>query len=101
MNKIIKSKLKELTQLCKDYQVRTLHIFGSVTTDEFSSSSDIDLLIKFENINVEQYTNNYFELHYRLQALFGREIDLLTENSLSNPYFIEKIEQTKKLIYAA
>lgn len=99
MNIIIKEKLKELTQLCKDYKVSSLHIFGSATTDEFNSTSDIDLLISFENIGYEQYTDNYFELHYRLQNLFGRSIDLLTANSLSNPYFIEKIEQTKQLIY--
>ena len=101
MNKIIKNKIKELTQLCIDYQVKSMHIFGSAATDEFSSSSDIDLLIKFENLNSEQYADNYFDLHYHLEALFGREIDLLTESSLSNPYFVAKLEQTKQLIYAA
>ena len=30
-----------------------------------------------------------------------KKVDLLTENSLSNPYFIESIEETKELLYAA
>ena len=74
MNKIIKEKIAELNQLCKDYQVKSMHIFGSATTAEFNSSSDIDLLIKFENLNSMQYADNYFDLHYRLQALFGSKI---------------------------
>ena len=45
------------------------------------------------------YTDNYFELHYKLSDLFGRKIDLITERSLSNPYFIESINETKELIY--
>ena len=78
-----------------------MHVFGSVCTDKFNEHSDIDILISFNNLSVEQYTDNYFELHYKLQDLFGRKIDLLTDKSLSNPYFIKGMEQTKQLIYAA
>lgn len=101
MNKIIGDKLDELKQLCKTYKVKTMYIFGSVCTDKFNDSSDIDILISFDNLSVEEYTDNYFELHYKLQELFNRKIDLLTERSLSNPYFIRALEQTKQLVYAA
>ena len=101
MNKILTEKLDELIKLCKLFSVKKMHVFGSASTDNFSDTSDIDLLIEFENLTIEQYTDNYFELHHKLQDLFGRKIDLLTEKSLSNPYFIKKIEQTKKLVYAA
>ena len=63
--------------------------------------SDVDILISFDNLSIEQYTDNYFDLHYKLESLFNRKIDLLTERSLSNPYFIKALEQTKKLVYAA
>ena len=101
MNKVLSDKIEELKQLCILYNVSTMHAFGSVCTDRFNDKSDIDLLISFNNLSVEQYTDNYFDLHYKLQDLFKREIDLLTENSLSNPYFIKGVEQTKQLIYAA
>jgi predicted nucleotidyltransferase len=78
-----------------------MYVFGSVCTDRFNDDSDIDILISFENLSVEEYTESYFELHYKLQELFGRKIDLLTERSLSNPYFIKGLEQTKQLVYAA
>ena len=78
-----------------------MYVFGSVCTEKFNDTSDIDILISFKELSIEQYTDNYFELHYKLQDLFGRKIDLLTEKSLSNPFFIKGVEQTKQLIYAA
>ena len=101
MNAILINKIEALKNLCEIYQVRTMHVFGSVCTDNFGENSDIDFLISFDNLSIEKYTDNYFDLHYKLQDMFKRHIDLLTENSLSNPYFIKSIEQTKQLIYEA
>ena len=101
MNRIISDKIDELKRLCNLYKVRSMYAFGSVCTNRFNDNSDIDLLISFENLSIEQYTDNYFDLHYKLQDLFNRKIDLLTDKSLSNPYFIKGMEQTKQLIYAA
>ncbi len=101
MNPLIANKLNDLKDLCKHYKVKSLHLFGSATTTEFNSDSDLDFLIAFEkNISIAEYTDNYFSLQYKLRSLFDREIDLVTENSLSNPYFIQEIEKNKKLIYA-
>jgi len=101
MNRIIIDKLDELKTLCKTYKVRTMYIFGSACTTKFNDQSDIDFLISFENIPFDQYTDNYFDLHYKLQDLFGRDIDLLTDKSLSNPYFIQNLDKNKHLIYAS
>jgi predicted nucleotidyltransferase len=102
MNKVVSDKLKDISQLCQTYSVKSMYIFGSAgKTNTFNDNSDIDLLISFKDLSVEEYTDNYFALQYKLRELFKREIDLLTENSLSNPYFIKSIEQTKELLYAA
>jgi len=101
MQKLIIDKIQELKEICENYDVRTMYIFGSACTDKFKKTSDIDILVSFKDISIEKYTDNYFALHYKLEELFGRKIDLLTENSLSNPYLIESIEQTKQLLYAA
>jgi len=102
MNRIVVDKISHLEQLCRKYCVKTMYVFGSAVTGAFDSGSDIDFLIDFATeLNAEEYADNYFDLHYELRALFGREIDLVTENSLSNPYFIESVERTKELIYAA
>ncbi len=101
MNTLLEDNINQLTELCKTYKVKSMFAFGSVCTSNFKEESDIDFLIDFENLSIDQYTDNYFELHYKLEDLFKREIDLVTKNSLSNPYFIKGIENTKKLIYAS
>ena len=101
MQRLIKENIEELKNICEKYDVKALYIFGSVCTSDFSELSDIDILVSFKDISIEKYTDNYFELHYKLGDLFGRKIDLITENSLSNPYFIESLEETKQLLYAA
>jgi len=45
------------------------------------------------------YADTYFELAEELEKIFKRPIDLATEKSLSNPYFIESINKSKTLLY--
>jgi predicted nucleotidyltransferase len=101
MNKIIEGKERAIRDLCIQYDVKSLYLFGSVSRGKFKKSSDVDVLVSFKDISIERYTDNYFELHYRLEELFKRKIDLVTVNSLANPFFIKSIEETKILLYAA
>lgn len=101
MLKLIDDKKTELQHLCKKYDVNTMYLFGSVLTDSFTDTSDVDILISFKELTIEKYTDNYFQLHEELERLLNRKVDLLTMRSISNPYFKESIEKTKKLLYAA
>lgn len=102
MQRIIENRRKELAQECKSLQIDKLYAFGSVVSQKFNEESDIDLLISFsDKLSIEEYTNNYFTLHYRLRELFKRDVDIVTERSLSNPYFIESINENKVLLYEA
>ena len=102
MQLILEKRKEDLKSICKILQIKRLYAFGSVVSDNFNENSDIDFLISFaDHLSVEEYTNNYFNLHYKLKELFGREIDIVTERTLSNPYFIERINKTKQLIYEA
>lgn len=102
MQIIIENKKEELTRLCKLLSIERMDAFGSAVSGEFSETSDIDLLISFsDKLSVEEYTDNYFTLHYKLRELFGRKVDIVTNRSLSNPYFIESINKTRALIYKA
>ena len=102
MNHILHNKQEALKELCRRYKVKSLYAFGSVNTPRFTEKSDIDLLIEFEpDISIEEYTDNNFLLHNKLTELFRRKIDLVTHRSLSNPFFIADVEQTKQLLYGA
>ena len=100
MHPIIKNQLNAIKDLCKQYKVKSLYSFGSVNTSAFNEKSDIDLLIDFEpDISIEDYTDNFFSLREKFSNLFKRDIDLVTRRSLSNPFFIQDVEQSKLLIY--
>ncbi len=99
MNKIIEDKINEINKLCTLYKVNNLFAFGSVCTDKFNDESDIDLLISFENMDYDTYAEFYFAIAGKFEELFERPVDLITEKSLSNPYFIDSLNKTKRLIY--
>jgi len=102
MQPILEKQKETLRTICQAMRIKRLYAFGSVTTNKFNENSDLDFLISFaDNLTIEEYTNNYFALHYRLREIFNREIDIITERTLSNPYFIESINETKELIYEA
>lgn len=98
-SKLIKNK-KELIALLKEHKVTKAYIFGSAVTDKFNDKSDIDFLIKFsENLQPIEKGELWWKLHDKLRDYFQREIDIITENSLKNPYFIKELDETKQLIY--
>lgn len=101
MNPLIENNITRIEQLCIQYDVDTMYAFGSVCADNFDSSSDVDILISFKPIHFSKYSDNYFELKEALEKLFQRKVDLITTNSLSNPFFISQVENSKRLLYAA
>jgi predicted nucleotidyltransferase len=102
MQQLLEKRKKELIAICQALSIKRIYAFGSVVSERFTEDSDIDFLISFaDNLTVDEYTKNYFTLHYKLRELFNREIDIVTEKTLSNPYFIESINESKQLIYEA
>lgn len=81
------------------YNVKSLFAFGSVCTDRFDEKSDVDLLISFQPMEYGDYTDTYFVLADKFEELLHRPVDLITDKSLSNPYFIDSVNQTKMLLY--
>ena len=99
MHKIIRKNIAKIKTLCITYNVKSLFAFGSVCTDEFNNSSDIDLLISFNPMDYADYADNYFLVADKFEDIFQRSVDLVTDKSLSNPYFIDSVNLTKTLIY--
>jgi uncharacterized protein len=96
---ITKKNIVEIEDKCKLYNVKNLYLFGSASRDDYNVSSDIDLLVDFEDIIPENYLESYYNLKDFLSNYFKRKIDLLEERSLTNPYLIEEINKNKVLIY--
>jgi hypothetical protein len=101
MSNIIEKNRDTLFELCRKYHVVKLDVFGSAATGEFDEkTSDIDFLVQFDSGMKKGRFDNFFSLLDELRGLFGRNIDLVEPQGLSNPYFIEQVNRTRKNIYA-
>lgn len=96
---IVDKNREELKSLCAMYNVEKMYLFGSALNTNFNQQSDIDLLVKFKSIELSTYFDNYMDFKEKLQQLFGREVDLLEEQTLKNPILINSINKSKELIY--
>ena len=89
----------KIVKLCQKHQVERLYAFGSVLNERFTQKSDIDFLVKFGQIDLYNYFDNYFDLKEKLQELLHSEVDLVEEQTLKNTTLIHSINQNKQLIY--
>ncbi len=92
--------LNSLRSLCQQNKVKSLYVFGSVLTDRFNDNSDIDLIVDIDSVDPFEYAENYFNLKFALQDLLKRQIDLLENKTIKNPYIRRNIDNSKHLIYA-
>lgn len=97
--KLIEQLNKDILILCQTHKVKSLYAFGSVLTDQFNAESDVDLIVDFEPIDVLEYGDNYYDLKFSLENILKRNVDLLEEKAIKNPYFRKTLNQNKKLIY--
>jgi uncharacterized protein len=96
---LIQDNIDNIRVLCMKYNVGRLFVFGSALGSSFKPESDIDLLVSFKDIRIEDYADNYFDFKFSLEDLFKREIDLLEEQAIKNPFLLKSINSTKKLVY--
>ena len=96
---LIEKNIDRLKTICSTYNVDKMYLFGSALNSNFNDKSDIDFLVKFKSFELSQYFDNYINLKQNLKNLFGREVDLLEEQTLKNPILINSINKSKELIY--
>ena len=97
--KIIDKNIEIIKDLCKKHKVKKLFVFGSVLTGRYKKNSDIDLLVDFRDVDLYEYAENYFNLKKALENLLKRDVDLLEDKAIKNPYLRQSIDSTKQLIY--
>ena len=95
----VEQKISSIQHLCMSHRVDKLYLFGSILKDSLSPKSDIDFLVRFKSIDLLKYADNYFDLKFSLEDLLNRPIDLLEEQSIHNPYFLDSLNESKQLIY--
>ncbi len=69
----ILKRLQENQETIRSFRVRRLGIFGSCARDEQKETSDIDVLVEFDDATLQ----NYLNLKDFLEQLLGRPVDLV------------------------
>ena len=96
-------QLEAIRELCHEYHVAKLEIFGSATRADFDPDrSDIDMLVEFApGTDLGPWMSRFFDLQGRLEVVLGRKVDLLMARALRNPYLIRSINEDRRVLYAA
>jgi predicted nucleotidyltransferase len=97
---LIKEKYDAFINLCKQHKVSKIYAFGSSVTNQFDpAKSDIDIVVALDVKDPIEYGETLLSLWDNLEIFFNRKVDLLTDDSINNPYLRKSIDATKKLIY--
>jgi uncharacterized protein len=98
---LVEQRIGALTELCRRFGVRRLDLFGSAATGGCrDAASDLDFVVAFADTRSAGYADRYLLFAEALEALFGREVDLLTERAIRNPYLRREVEATRQNVYA-
>jgi|SRR3989338_7071 len=85
--------LKKQGSILKKYGVRKIGLFGSYASGRQKRNSDIDFLAEFDKPNF----NDFMDLVFFLENLFGKKVELITKGNLS-PYIQPYVEKEIKWI---
>lgn len=89
-----------IAQFCGKWRIREFSVFGSILREDFNAASDVDVLVSFlpdSRVGLWQLA----EMVEELEALCGREVDLVELESLTNPFRRKRILETREILYAA
>ncbi|OHB66883.1 MAG: DNA polymerase subunit beta [Planctomycetes bacterium RBG_13_62_9] len=92
--------IEKIAEFCRKWKVQRLSLFGSVLREDFGPQSDVDVLVSFQPDSTWDLLD-LVDMRDELMTLFGREVDLVEEEGLRNPFRRANILSTRQVIYAA
>ncbi len=93
-----KRALKEkISRFFTDKPVKKVWLFGSIARGDFSSSSDVDILVAWDYSKMS-ISWEYFGWWADLETLTGRKVDLVSEGYVSK-YIQPIVDKEKELVY--
>ncbi len=87
-----------IAEFCRRHHISRLSLFGSALRDDFSSQSDIDILVEFEHGKAPGLA--FFGMQDELTAILHRKVDLNTPQFIS-PAFRGEVLREAKVLYVA
>ncbi len=96
---MINKNIEAIKTLCEQHNVKELYLFGSVLTHSFNDSSDVDVLVQFDDIDLNRYFDNYMDFKEGLEKILNCQVDVIENQAIRNPIFRKIVDSGKKLIY--
>jgi len=101
MISLVSDHLSGIAEVCREYRIQSLDLFGSAATGTFNEeTSDIDLMCDLGDYE-PGVADRLFGFADALEALLGRKVDLLTVPMIRNPYLRQEIEEQRIRLYEA
>lgn len=101
MGEVVSFDAERVRRACQKYGVERLRVFGSAITDSFDpEKSDVDFLVSFLP-GRDNLFQDFFKLKSELSQITGRDVDLVMERAVTNPFFKATVFETAQEIYAA
>ena len=103
MNAELQSKLQDILSLCQRHGIARLEVFGSAARTDFDpEKSDYDFVVEFEDKGLgTNYGFRFLNFAEALESVLGRKVDILTQDSIKNPYLKQAIDEDRTTIYEA
>lgn len=99
MIRLVSDNQDAIAELCYDYGVESLDIFGSAATGTFDEhSSDIDFIVRFADMS-PGIANRYLDFAEALERLLGRPVDVMFDQPVTNPYLRRSVEASRKNVF--
>jgi uncharacterized protein len=97
---LIEARTAEIADLCRQFQVSRLDVFGSAArvVDFDPTRSDIDILVTYA-AGHQTSMWDYFALRDALSDLLGRKVDLVVADAVENPFVRAGIERSRQPLY--
>jgi uncharacterized protein len=92
--------LEAILAFSRKWRIEELSLFGSAVRDDFSPSSDVDVLVTF-SLEAKVSLFEFVEMQEELENILQRKVDLVSKGGLRNPFRRHEILNTRQIVYAA
>ncbi len=101
MHQLIAGKKEEIAAICRRHRVKRLEVFGSAArgTDFDPDNSDVDFLVEFNSEKKPVTLERYLGMIDDLSSAMSREVDLVEEKWIRNPYLKEAINEEREVVF--
>jgi hypothetical protein len=94
-------KLPDIAELCRANDVKRLELFGSRARADATPESDADFVVEFNDPLRAGVFDRFLVLHNALERILDCRVDLVEDSSIQNPVLRQRIDESRKLVYAA